>query len=126
MDERTDEIVGRFQDSWTKTEEFYESLTSMGHWKKVLPIKDLIASLKKQGYDKYFRLGTSVYMLIISRSVEHGLRYDQKHIKISPCENGSNVSFREGDKVYREYLVDSLEDDRVTALLRTLKDTLVD
>lgn len=65
-------------------------------------------------------------MLIISRSVNQGLRPDQKFIKIDTCDSKFEVTFRDGDKVYRQYMVDTLDDTRVTKLLRALKGTLID
>ncbi|MEX6690081.1 hypothetical protein QTN47_21410 [Danxiaibacter flavus] len=65
-------------------------------------------------------------MLVISRSVNHTLRADQKYIKIDAYESKFEVTFRDGDKVYRKYIVNNLDDILVTRLLRTLKDTLVD
>lgn len=82
--------------------------------------------MKQKGYDKHFRLGNSVHMLIISRSVNHGLRDDQKHIKIYAYQDYLDVTFREGDKVYRHHEVNDLSDERVSKLLETLMDTLVD
>ncbi|MCW4470892.1 hypothetical protein OGH69_18130 [Flavobacterium sp. MFBS3-15] len=126
MNERIAEIVKRFGDSWADTEKFYDAFTAEGHWGKVQPIIKFISDLKQKGYDKYFRLGTSVDMLIISRSVEHGLRNDQKHIKIYAYQDYLDVTFREGDKVYRHYEVNDLSDERVLKLLETLMDTMVD
>jgi hypothetical protein len=127
MDERTSEIIKRFNKSWAETEKFYDNL--IGHYpgfERLKPIRQFIAILKQNGEDKFFRLGTSMHVLIISRSVDHGLRRDQKHIKIEAYDDKFEVIMRDGDKVYRQYMVDSLNDIRVAKLLRTLKDTLID
>ena len=127
MDEKTKEIVKRFNHSWTETEMFYDDLiTNYPGFERLKPIRQFIETLKQNGEDKCFRLGTSVHILVISRSVNHGLRLDQKHIKIDAFDTKFEVTFRDGDKVYRQYMVDSLDDLRVTKLLRTLKDTLID
>lgn len=126
MNERTTEIVKRFRDSWVKTEKFYDFLTGGGHWNQLQPIIKFIADMKQKGFDKHFRLGNSVHMLIISRSVNHGLRDDQKHIKIYAYQDYLDVTLREGDKVYRHYEVKDLSDERVSKLLETLMDTLID
>ncbi len=127
MDERTKEIEKRFSDSWTETEKFYEDLiANYPGFERLKPIRQFIATLKHNGEHRYFRLGTSVHILLISRSVNHGLRLDQKHIKIDAFDNKFEVTLREGDKVYRQYMVDSLDDIRVTKLLLTLKDVLID
>jgi hypothetical protein len=127
MDERTMEILKRFGTSWNEVEVFYDDLIqNYSGFERLKPIRQFIADLRQKGEDKFFRLGTSVHILIISGSVSHGLRTDQKHIKIDAYDNKFEVTMGEGDKIYRQYLVESLEDDRVTKLLRTLKDTLID
>jgi hypothetical protein len=66
-------------------------------------------------------------MLIISRSVDHGLRSDQKYIRIDPINaNDFEITMSDGDKLYRQYRVNDLKDIRVTKLLQTLKSVLVD
>jgi hypothetical protein len=66
-------------------------------------------------------------MLILSRSVDFGLRKDQKYLKIETIDaNDFEVILRDGGKVYREYRINNLNDYRLTNLLQTLKHTLVD
>jgi hypothetical protein len=83
METRTDEIIKRFKDSWTETELFYDDLIKnhpgFDHLK---PLRQFISDLRDKEEFNHFRLGTSVHFLIISRSVAHGLRSDQKSIKI--------------------------------------------
>lgn len=126
MDERTKEIVKRFRDSWIETEKFYDDLIdNYPGFERLKPLRRFIATLKQNGEDKFFRLETSVHMLLISRSVNHELRLDQKRIKIDAFDDKLEVTLRDGHKVYRQYVVNSLDDIRVTKLLRTLKDTLI-
>ncbi|MEO6637513.1 MAG: hypothetical protein ABIN25_04510 [Ginsengibacter sp.] len=127
MDDRTTEILKRFSDSWANTETFYDNLIyKYPGFQRLRPIRKFIDNLKQNGEEKFFRLGTSIHILIISRSVDHGLRKDQKHIKIDAFDDKYEVIFRDGEKIYRRYIVDGLDDMRVTKLLGTLKDTLVD
>ncbi len=127
MDERTKDIKKRFSDSCTETEKFYDDLiANYTGFERLKPIRQFIETLKQNGEDKFFRLGTSVHILLISRSVNHGLRLDQKYIKIDAFDSKFEVMLRDGDKVYRQYMVDSLDDLRITKLIRTLKDTLID
>jgi hypothetical protein len=59
MDERTQEILKRFSDSWTETEAFYDDLiANYPGFERLIPIRQFIATLKQSGYDKFFRLGT--------------------------------------------------------------------
>lgn len=68
-----------------------------------------------------------MYYLVISRSVEHGLRSDQKSIFIDPINaDDYEVILRDGEKIYRKYRISNLEDHRLTSLLETLRHTLVD
>ena len=127
MDERTKEILKRFNSSWVETEKFYENLiNNYPGFERLRFIKQFIDTLKQNGYDKFFRLGTSVYILVISRSVDHGLRRDQKHIKIDTYDDKFEVTLRDGDKIYRQYSLGSLDDIRMEKLLATLKHTLID
>jgi hypothetical protein len=128
MDDRTTEILKRFSSSWTETENrFDELINNYQGFERLVPLRHFISSLKQKGEDKYFRLGTSMHTLVISRSVNHGLRLDQKHIKIETVNpNDFEIIFRDGDKIFREYRTNSLEDIRLTNLLQTLKHTLVD
>lgn len=65
--------------------------------------------------------------LLISRSVDQGLRTDQKYIKIEAvAEHDFKVSLREGETVYRTYRLTNLGDTRLLNLLKTLKSTLAD
>lgn len=101
-------------------------LTIFSGFERLKPVRLFIQTLKQNGNDILFRLGTSVHILVISRSVNHGLRTDQKRIKIDVYDNRFEVTFRDGDKVYRQYTVDSLDDAKVTRLLQTLKSSLAD
>ncbi len=67
-----------------------------------------------------------MHTLIISRLVNFGLRKDQKHIKIDAYKSRFEVILRDGEKVYRQYMLDTLDDIRLAKLLKTLKDTLLD
>ncbi len=127
MDIVTREILSRFSKSWTETElRFDDLINNYSGFDKLIPIKIFISKLRQNGEEKYFRLGTSVHDLLISRSVNFGLRIDQKYIRIETFDNSFRVSFRDGEKTYREYKMESLEDDRLKKLLQTLKMALVD
>lgn len=128
MDSRTDEIINRFKDSWAMTERFYHNLINdYPGFERLTVLQQFIANLRDKGEDKYFRLGTSLHTLIISRSVDHGLRLDQKYITIaSITTNEFKVTLRDGAKIYREFRITDFEDDRLTKLLNTLRETLVD
>jgi hypothetical protein len=127
MDLRTIEIITRFEQSWVETIASYDDLIDNHGWVHLEPLRKYIAKLKQEGADKYFRLGTSMHMLLISRSVNFGLRLDQKYIKIEVFnELPHEITLRDGDKIYRKYETDNLEDERLTRLLATLKSTLVD
>ncbi len=127
MNSRTEEIINRFEKSWTETYDRYEMLINNGGFDKWIPIHDLISEMKENGEWKYFRIGTSMFTLIFSRSVEFRLRTDQKHVKIETLDfNDYEITMRDGDKLYREYRITDLKDEKLTKLLNTLKNTLVD
>lgn len=125
--EATADLLKRFEESWDKTEHFYIALLSEYEgWEKVAPILQFIRERRNDDDHHFFRLGTAVHFLVISRSVMHGLRLDQKYIKIMAYNNEFRVVFGQGDTVYRNYTLTSLKDQRLVKLLKTLKDTLVD
>ena len=127
MDERTTEILRRFNESWVATKEFYDKLVLMPGWSHINPVRQFIDELEIAGGKNYYRLGHAVHMLIISRSVDHGLRRGQKFIRIETFGDCSyEVIMGDGEKVYRKYRVNDLRDIRVTKLLKTLESTLVD
>jgi len=128
MDSRTEEILKRFKESWDHTEASYDRLIQSDEWwGRLIPIRQFISKIKGEGYDKHFRLGTSMHALLLSRSVNFGLRIEQKYIKIELIEvNDFEVTLRDGDKIYRQYRLKDINDERVSKLLKTLKSTLVD
>jgi hypothetical protein len=68
-------VEGEFLVSWDAIEESYKGKLSLGQ--KGLR---LIADMRKAGYDKVLRAGTSMWTLMLSRSRRHGLRNDQPSI----------------------------------------------
>lgn len=127
MNERTQEIINRFEKSWNETLERYQMLIDNGGFDKLIPIRNLISEMKENGQWKHYRIGTSMFTLIFSRSVDFGLRTDQKHVKIETLNfDDYEVTFRDADKLYREYRITELNDIRLTKLLKTLKGTLID
>lgn len=126
MDSRTQEIIERFEQSWNTTLGTYEMLVENG-FNKLTPVLDLVIKMKKEDQWKHFRIGTSMYTLVFSRSVDFGLRTDQKYISIETLNfNDYRISLRSAEKLYREYRITNIEDTRLTKLLKTLKGTLID
>lgn len=125
---RTTEIVNRFTISWRETQIRYDKLiNSDTNWNKLIPVQQFISTIIQNSEDCYFRAGTSMSNLIISRSVDFGLRLDQKYIIIEVIAiDDFEVTFRDGETVYRTYRITKLTDSRLINLLKTLKRTLVD
>ena len=127
MNHREKEILSRFEVSWTETETYFDELiANYPGFDRLKAVRKFITDLRNKGEHKFFRLGTSIHVLLISRSVNGGLRSDQKRIKINALDDRFNVLLADGNQVYREYIVEELDDTRVIRLLETLKDTLVD
>ncbi|MCP4054690.1 MAG: hypothetical protein GY739_16890 [Mesoflavibacter sp.] len=126
MNNRTIEITSRFEKSWNDTEKIFDMLLENG-FERLIPVREFITELKKKGENQHFRIGTSLYRLIFSRSVEHGLRDDQKQLIIDTLDkNDYEIIFRDGFNKYREYRISDLNDNRLTKMLETLKGTLID
>lgn len=100
MKNRTEEIINRFNKSWTETENFLDLLIETGNFEKLIPLRNFIEELKNNEKWKYFRLGTSMHSVIFSRSVNFGLRDDQKYIKIEVINKGKEfeIVFRDAKK----------------------------
>jgi hypothetical protein len=124
MQNRTEAILSQFHNSWIETELFYDKLINYN--KRYIKIREFITELKLKGEHNFSRLGLSMDRLLISRSVNNGLRMDQKFIRIEAYDNKFDVVLRDGQKTYRSYILDDLNDQRMINLLATLRDTLVD
>ena len=112
MEKRAVEILSRFNKSWNETEKFYDDLMNDSYWfKKLTSLRQFISIRRQEGEDKYFRAGTSMHILILSRSVDFGLRTDQKCLKIQTLGiNDFEIILRDGEKIYREYRIKDLSD----------------
>lgn len=115
MDERTIEILNRFKKSWADTEQFFTDLTdNYVGFERLQATRQFLDNLKQNGGEQLFRLGTSIHILYISRSVNFGLRPEQKYISIETLDTEFEVCLRDGNQVYQSYKVDYLSDERVT------------
>jgi hypothetical protein len=77
-------IQSDFLKSWDEIENFYNDLTSNEGWEYTTPLKNAIRHLRAKGYDKIFRAGKSVYILIISRTKTWEMKSGQHRIVIEP------------------------------------------
>jgi len=128
MDERTKEILRLFNLSWTETESTFDELINnhLG-FERLTPLISFIQKLKNEGENNHFRIGTSMHILMFSRSVKFGLRADQKFITIEMISDKDiEVTFRDGRTIFRKYRINSFDDPRISKSLKALKDTLVD
>ncbi len=127
MNTRTEEILSRFEKSWFDTEKFFDRLIDNGNFDKLIPVRTYILELREKGEWKNFRIGTSMHTLIFSRSIDFGLRVDQKSVSIETFGiNDYEIVLRDASNLYREYRINDLNDVRLHKLLDTLKGTLVD
>jgi hypothetical protein len=127
MEAASEEILKRFNESWTETQLFYTNLVdSYDAYDTFIPLLFFLKKLRKAGEDKNFRVGTSMNDLILSRSAEFGLRPDQKFVAVQVKGNLFIISFRTGTKLHKEYRIKDLDDERLTGLLQTLKNILID
>ena len=89
MDKRTTEILSRFKKSWDDTEAHYDMLFQYDGWEFLRELRVFLTELRRQNFDEKLRIGTSMHRLIFSRSIEHGLRKDQKQLVIEAFDNGN-------------------------------------
>lgn len=97
-----------FSKSWDDIEKFYVNLLSFAGWNYVEPVQDLVKHLRTLGYDKLFRAGQSIHVLVLSRSRHWGLRNEQHRLSI---EATAKPTFRikyVGDTVSKEFEIQDL------------------
>jgi hypothetical protein len=120
------DIENEFIQSWDYREDSFKDLASSQGWEYVKPIVQLISHLRELGYDKILRAGSSIYALILSRSLIYGLRDDQHNIVImvNP-QNIFNFNYVAGRKIIEEYdTADILNDKEFYRLLDMLANFL--
>lgn len=81
-------IEGEFILSWDSIERFYGKIVNASFGSEVL---EMIAQMRKKGYDKTLRAGQSLYSFIVSRSRRHGLRTNQPRIVFDFHGNAMDV-----------------------------------
>jgi hypothetical protein len=127
MDTATEEIISRFNKSWVATEASFEDLiNNYPGFDILIPVYRLIQKLKQAGAYKFFRLSVSMQDLIFSRSYEPALRPGQKYIVLKAKDNCFTVTLKDAAKMYKQYTIKDLEDERFTDLLQTLKEIPID
>ena len=127
MDAGTTEIIKRFSKSWMETIIRYEALIDDSfELNSLIPVYHFIQKLKTGGADKNFRLDISMNDIIISRSIELKLRPDQQYIRIAAKGDSFVVTLSDHRKMYRQYTVKELEEERITHLIKTLKGIPID
>jgi hypothetical protein len=127
MEERSAEILKRFEESWEQTEEtFANFIDTHPDLERLIPVYLFIQKLRDAGNNQFYRLGTSLHHLIISRSANDGLRSDQKFISIEAFDDSFEVTLKDGTKMYRQYTIEELSDPSLVNLLETLKSAPID
>jgi len=96
-------VEGEFICSWDWIGEFYRE--ELAHWEWSKHMVELLAQMRRAGFDRTLRAGQSMYTLMLSRSRRHGLRDEQPFISIDISDQGLSVRafFEEEERfVYRE------------------------
>jgi len=83
--------TSEFMKSWEKSEQFYREIVQKEWWGWLGPLAQLVQELRRRGYDRDLRSGQSLYMFILSRSLRHGLRYEQPCLAMTPERDGTLV-----------------------------------
>jgi hypothetical protein len=77
-----------FRDSWEGAEAFFPTMASRSGYDWLLPMGKLVKELRRRGFDRMFRFGHSLWFLVLSRSLKHGLRTGQPYVEIRPLAEG--------------------------------------
>lgn len=126
MDAIPQQIQDQFSTSWAATQASFAALIDQPEFNNLIPLYIFIQQFKRGGEHKYFRAGILMQDLVISRSIEPALRPGQKFLRIKAKEHAFIVTLKDSKKMYKEYTIKDLDDERFTELLQTLNDTLVD
>lgn len=92
MTDDVQQIEQDFKESWEGIEEFYMMLLDKG-WEKASSLRNIVQTLRENGYDKNFRAGTSMATFILSRSRRHGLRARQASLSFETTRYGLKVTY---------------------------------
>jgi hypothetical protein len=84
-------VEGEFLTSWDAMDRFFARFLHDPGFPQARLVLDLIASIRRAGYDRVLRAGQSMYDLGVSRSRRHGLRDDQPRIFFEFREEGLEV-----------------------------------
>ncbi len=96
-DDEQKAIEEAFVQSWNRMEQFFKTHSTFKNYEWLVSMLDLIADLRKHGYDSQFRAGQSMDWFILSRSYEHGMRNEQARIGFALYpEGGMRVTYFEG------------------------------
>lgn len=78
------------ENEWNRIEKMFTELVEQLNVDLPIILKT-IRELRAKGYDMHLRPGSSLYKLILSRSIKYGLRGDQPSIAISAGKNKYNI-----------------------------------
>jgi len=115
-------IEEEFSQSWGWMEQYFANLSSKEDWDWIKPICGLIGELRRQGYDRQFRAGQSMYLFVLSRSRHHGLRRGMSYIKFEAIRGGHmGITCRTDVDTVTEFEVERVEiTPEIEALLTRL------
>jgi len=77
-----------FRDSWEGAEAFFPTMASRSGYDWLFPMGALVEELRHRGFDRMFRFGHSLWFMVLSRSLKHGLRSGQPYVEIRPLAEG--------------------------------------
>jgi hypothetical protein len=122
-----EEVLKSFAQSWAATEKQYAQwVDEYEGYNFLVPLYLFIQRMKKAGEDRFFYLATSKRNLIFSRSSEPVLKPQQQFLEIEARENSFIITLKDGKKMYRQYTIKELDDERLTGLLQIIKDMQVE
>jgi hypothetical protein len=83
------EIEADFVQSWNNVAQFFNWILAPLPWKD--EVMQFLALLRAAGYDRKFRAGQSLDMLVLSRARVHGLRQGQSAVVFVFHQGGMEV-----------------------------------
>jgi hypothetical protein len=114
-------IEADFIRSWDGVEEFYKNYSEIFRI-ETTEILNFIAQMRTKSYDKVFRAGNSLFALVLSRSLYHGLRGDQASLIFEFLKNTLKIYTSQDDRIKNVPIISTPHIELTPEIERLLKD----
>jgi hypothetical protein len=108
-----DQLAKQNIESWGYVVEFYKDLTANSHFNHISPLLRLVGEFAQRDQAKYFRAGVSLWHLLISTALQHGLKEQEPFVAVTLTEDFKQFRIehwsKTGGKVLERIICDEKE-----------------